>query len=265
MTSFATTADGTRIAYETAGRPWRPALVLTHSLGSDHRMWAPQIEALKTGYFIVAIDNIGHGESDVPTGDSSVADMGAAVLAVADTAELDRFHYCGLSVGGITGLWLGPRNGDRLRSLALCNTGAKIGAAELWQERIDIARSRGMAGLVDSVIARWFSPGFAEAYPERYAFARETLLSTDPNGYAAICAALRDGDLRAEAAGIAVPTLVIGGLHDQAAPIDQSRWLHEHIAGSRLVELDAAHLSNLDREREFTEALDQFLSSTDRL
>lgn len=259
MTSFATTPSGTRIAYETGGRPWRPALVLTHSLGSDHRMWEPQVQALKSQYFIVAIDNVGHGESDVPPGDYSVDDLGEAVLAVAEAAELERFHYCGLSVGGLTGQWLATRHPQRLLSLTVSNTAAKIGAPELWDERIRIARTDGMAALVDGVIARWFSPGFADEHPSEFAQARATLLGIDPNGYAGVCAALRDTDLRDSVPSIDVPTLVIGGVHDLATPIEQARWLHENIRGSRLVELEAAHLSNLDRQAEFTSALDAFL------
>ncbi|MEP7112857.1 MAG: 3-oxoadipate enol-lactonase [Ilumatobacteraceae bacterium] len=261
MTSFATTPSGRRIAYATAGRPWRPSLVLTHSLGSDHHMWEPQVQALKEQYYIVSIDNLGHGESDVPEGDYSVADMAAGVLAVADAESLEHFHYCGLSVGGITGQWLGVHHADRLVSLTLSNTAARIGAPELWGERIDIARSQGMGALVDGVIARWFSPNFAVQSPERYATARATFLATDPNGYAGVCAALRDADLRQIVGSITVPAMVIGGTADQATPIEQAQWLHEQIAGSRLVELDAAHLSNLDRDVEFTAALDQFLSS----
>jgi 3-oxoadipate enol-lactonase len=262
MTAFATTSIGTRIAYFVSGRPWRPSLVLTHSLGSDHDMWEPQFEALKDQYYIVAIDNLGHGQSDAPTGDYTINDLAAAVTAVADAAELEQFHYCGLSVGGITGLQLAEHHGDRLLSLTLCSTGAKIGSPELWNERIRTARTSGMSALVDTVIARWFSPGFAEREPEVYARVRATLLATDAEGYAGVCAALRDADLRDVVGSITVPTLVIGGKRDEAAPIEQSRWLHEQIAGSRLVELDAAHLSNLDREPEFTAALGQFLSET---
>ena len=260
MSSFATTPAGTRVAYSVAGRPWRPSLILTHSLGSDHRMWEPQVLALKEQYYIVSIDNIGHGESDVPAGDYSVADMAAGVLAIADAEQLERFHFCGLSVGGITGQYLGVHHADRLVSLTVCNTAAKIGAPELWNERIGIAQSQGMGALVDGVIARWFSPDFAECNPDRFALARETLLATDPNGYAGVSAALRDTDLRAVVGSIAVPTMVIGGANDQATPIEQARWLHSQIDGSRLVELDAAHLSNLDREPEFTAALEQFLA-----
>lgn len=260
MTSFATTSSGTRIAYATAGRPWRPALVLTHSLGSDHRMWSPQIESLKSQYFIVSIDNVGHGASDVPNRDSTVTDMAGAVLAVADAAELERFHYCGLSVGGLTGQQLAATHPDRLLSLTLCNTAAKIGTPELWQERIDTATTHGMGALVDGVIARWFSPDFAEEHPDLYATARATLLGTDPAGYAAVCAAIRDADLRDTVAAIGVPTLVVGGIADQATPIEQARWLHEQIAGSRLVELPAAHLSNLDCAAAFTAAVDRFLA-----
>ncbi len=119
-----------------------------------------------------------------------------------------------------------------------------------------------MSALVDGVIARWFSPSFADDHSEQYALARATLLATDPNGYAGVCAALRDADLRHDVGAITVPTLIIGGIADQATPIEQARWLHEAIAGSRIVELDAAHLSNLDREAEFTAALDQFLAAT---
>jgi 3-oxoadipate enol-lactonase len=259
VTSFATTPNGTRIAYSVAGRPWRPPLVLTHSLGSDHHMWDQQVQALKDQYYIVSIDNIGHGDSDVPTGDYTVADMAAGVLAVADAAELERFHYCGLSVGGFAGQLVGGQHSDRLLSLTLCNTAPKIGTPELWDERIQIAMTQGMGALVDGVIARWFAADYADREPERYGRARSTFLATDPNGYAGVCAALRDGDLSDTVGSITAPTLVIGGSADLATPIEQSRWLHEHIAGSRLVELAAAHLSNLDREPEFTAALDQFL------
>ncbi len=262
MTSFATTSTGTRIAYFVSGREWRPPLVLTHSLGSDHDMWDPQIEALKDQYYIIAIDNLGHGQSEAPGGEYTVNDLAAVAIAVADAAELEQFHYCGLSVGGLTGLQLAVHHTDRLLSLTLCNTGATIGTPELWDERIRTAKTSGMAALVDAVIARWFSPDFAERQPQRFARARATLVATDPDGYAGVCAAIRDADLREDVGSIAVPTLVIGGENDEAAPIGQSRWLHDQIAGSHLVELNAAHISNLDREPEFTAALSHFLSET---
>jgi 3-oxoadipate enol-lactonase len=167
-----------------------------------------------------------------------------------------------LSVGGITGLLVAAQHADRLLSLTVCNTAARIGSAELWNQRIDVARTKGMDALVDGVVARWFSDDFADREPELFERARSTLLATDANGYAGVCAALRDGDLSASVPAISTPTLVIGGIRDQAAPIEQSRWLDEHIADSRLVELDAAHLSNLDRADDFTSALRQFLAST---
>ena len=262
MSTFVTTSNGTRIAYAVSGRPWRPSLIFAHSLGSDHRMWELQAQALEEQYYIVSVDNIGHGQSDVPAGDYTVDGMAAAVLAVADAEQLSTFHYCGLSVGGITGQWLAVHHPQRLLSLTLSNTAAKVGTPELWNERIGIARSQGLGGLVDAVIARWFSPDFAERNPDRLAQARATLLATDPIGYAGVCAALRDTDLRDVVGSIELPTLVIGGTEDQSTPIEQSRWLHEQIDGSRLVELHAAHLSNLDREAEFTAALEQFLGET---
>ena len=260
--SFTTTPSGTRVAYATSGRPWRPAVVLTHSLGSDHHLWDSQMEALKSQYFVVAVDHVGHGASDVPEGDYTVGDLATAILAAADAAELDRFHYCGLSVGGLAGQWIATQHPDRLLSLTLSNTAAKIGTAELWQERIDIARSQGLSALVDGVMARWFSPGFDVAQPEQFARSRSTLLGTNPNGYAGVCAAIRDADLRESVASITAPTLVIGGTRDLATPIEQARWLHDQIPASQLVELEAAHLGNLDCSTEFTAALDRFLAET---
>jgi 3-oxoadipate enol-lactonase len=260
VTSFAVTAAGNRFAYSVAGRPERSSLIFTHSLGTDRRMWHLQVQALKDQYHIVSIDNIGHGESDVPSGDYTIAEMAAGVLAVADAAELEQFHYCGLSVGGITGQYLATEYPERLLSLTLSNTAAKIGAQELWDQRSETARSQGMGALEESVMARWFSPHFAERHPEHFALARETLLATDPNGYAGVCGALRDSDLSDVVGSITTPTLVIGGKADQATPIEQARWLHEQIDTSQLVELPAAHLSNLDCETEFTAALGRFLA-----
>ncbi len=262
MSLFTQTPNGTRIAYTTAGRPWRPALVLNHSLGSDHRMWEPQVKALKNQYFIVALDNVGHGESAVLAGEYSIIDLADAVLAVADAAEVDEFHYCGLSVGGLTGQWLGIHHAERLLSLTLCNTAARIGAEDVWNERMRVALSDGMSALVDGVIGRWFSADFAERRPALLAQARATLLATDPVGYAGVCAALRDADLRESVGSITTSTLVIAGTQDQATTVDQGRWLHEQIAASRFVALEAAHLSNLDRDADFTAALGSFLAET---
>lgn len=260
MTSFATTSAGTRVAYFVAGRPWRPSLIFTHSLGTDHHMWDLQVRALKDQFYIVSIDSLGHGRSDVPGGDYTIAEMAATVMAVADADELDRFHYCGLSVGGITGQYLAIEHPERLLSLTLCNTAARIGAPEMWHERSRTATSRGMSALADSVMERWFSPLYAERHPEQFAQMRDTLLATDPVGYAGVCAALRDGDLSDVVSSITTPTLVIGGSADQATPIEQARWLHSQIKTSRLVELSAAHLSNIDSEPEFTAALGRFLA-----
>ena len=137
----------------------------------------------------------------------------------------------------------------------------KIGIEDVWNERIHTARTVGLEPLVEAVMGRWFSPGFADANPEQFARSRATLLGTDARGYAAVCAAIRDADFRGDVAAIDVPTLVIAGTLDLAATVDQSRWLHEQIAGSQFVELHAAHLGNLDRPEEFTAILGSFLES----
>ena len=261
VTSFATTPNGTRIAYSIAGRPWRPSLILTHSLGSDHHMWDPQVQALKEQYYIVSIDNIGHGESDVPAGDYSVADMAGGV-------------HGGRRRGGAGALpllrALGRRHHRPVARRAPSRSAAVAHAVQhRSQDRYAGAVERAHRDRpIARAWARWSTasspdgsrPTSPSASPNASLRARPRCWQPIPTGYAGVCAALRDADLRDDVGSITTPTLVIGGIADQATPIEQARWLHEQIAGSRLVELDAAHLSNLDREAEFTAALDQFLA-----
>jgi 3-oxoadipate enol-lactonase len=223
-------------------------------------MWQAQVDALSPTYRVVAVDIRGHGRSEVSDGDYTLDQLGQDVIDVADALALDTFHYCGLSIGGLIGQWLGLNAADRLRSLTLCNTGAKISEVDRWNERIEVARTQGMPALVDAVIERWFTPGFTTGHPDDIASARTWLLETDPAGYAGCCAAIRGADLRDDVQAITTPTLVIGGTGDVATPPEQSEFLHEQIKGSQLTLLDAGHLSNLEREAEFTAALLGFLA-----
>ena len=168
---------------------------------------------------------------------------------------------CGLSMGGHIGLWIAGHRPERLASLIACNTAAKLSTPQAWSDRIEAVGSGGMDSVREAVIDKWFAPGFAVAYPDRFRQANRVFSSLSPDGYAACCAALATSDLTEAVGGITVPSLIIGGRHDVATPPAQAEWLHERIPGSELTILeDAAHLSNLDMPDEFTARLRAFLT-----
>jgi len=253
--------DGVRLYYEIGGREDAPVLVLSNSLGTDLGMWTPQMPALLGHFRVLRHDARGHGQSSVPPGPYTIPQLGADVLALMDHLGIDRAHFCGLSMGGMIGMWLGAHHGDRINRLALCNTAAKIGTAETWNARIDKVNADGMASITGVVLDRWFTRGFQERSPEQVDIVRAMLLRTDPAGYNASCAAVRDMDQRGELAGITVPTLVIAGTHDLSTPAADGKLVADKIAGARYAELDAAHLSNWEQPEEFTHQLVDFLTA----
>jgi 3-oxoadipate enol-lactonase len=173
-----------------------------------------------------------------------------------------RAHFCGMSLGGITGLWLGVHAPERLGRLIAANTGAQIGTPAFWIERIRLVRSQGLGAIADTSLARWFSPGFRERHPTTVGRFRSMLAGVSPDGYAGCCAALRDADLRNDVQRIRAPILVIAGRHDEATPPTDAELLRDRIGGARLVTLDAAHLSNVEQPEAFTSAVLEFLSNS---
>ena len=251
--------DGCRIAFARSGTAGGPPLVLLHSLGVAHAMWQPQIEALADHFDIIAMDLRGHGASDAGPGPASMDRLGRDVLGLLDGLGLERVAFCGLSIGGMVGQWLGYRAPERLSRLAIANTAPFMGPPSAWQERIATVSASGIAPLIPAILERWFTSPFRAARPDVVAQVQRMLEATAPAGYAACCAAIRDMDLRATAPLIAVPTLVIGGTLDPATNAATARALAEAIPGAALELLPAAHLSNLEAEAAFTAALGAFL------
>lgn len=252
--------DNLRLNYQVEGAEGAPALILSNSLGTTLDMWAPQMPALLKHFRVIRYDTRGHGQSSVTPGPYTMAQLGADVIALMDHLKIDRAHFCGLSMGGMIGMWLGANHPERFNSLVLCNTAAKIGAPELWNARIAKVDSEGMASIVQAVLDRWFTPAFLQKAPKEIETVRQMLLDTAPAGYTANCAAVRDMDQREGLGGITVPTLVIGGTQDLATPTQDSKLVAERIPGARYVELDAAHLSNWEKVDEFTGHLVDFLT-----
>ena len=250
--------DGARIAYRVDGPADAPVLVLGNSLGTNLHMWDAQIAAFSKRFRVLRYDSRGHGASDVAPGPYDIPRLGRDVIALLDHLAIGRAIFCGLSMGGVVGMWLGVRAPERFERLILCNTGARIGTAEMWNKRIAAVGDRGMAAIAPAVLERWFTAGFRARSPEIVAPLRDMLEATSVEGYCASCAAVRDADLREEIAGIAAPTLVIAGTHDMATPPDHGRLVAERVRGSRYVELDAGHLSNVEQPEPFTRNVLEF-------
>ena len=211
---------------------------------------------------VVMVDLPGHGNSIAGPGPYTIRDLGEDILDVVTTAGADEFDLCGISLGGLISLWIAGHSSERVMSLVSSNTAARIGSEEIWQARIDAVAGGGMEAVSEQALARFFTSGFATQHPEVFDQMSRTLLSIDPVGYVACCAALRDADLRELVEAIRCPTLVIGGTEDISTPLDDSVWLHEHIEGSTLHILDGApHFSNIEQAETWTEAAKGFLAA----
>jgi 3-oxoadipate enol-lactonase len=249
-----------RLHYHLDGPDDGSVVMLSNSLGTNLSMWDAQLPALTRGYRVLRYDSRGHGQSAVTPGPYTIEQLARDALGLLDALGIGQVRFCGLSMGGMVGQWLGANAAPRLSRLVLCNTAARIGTPEIWNARIDAANKGGMAAIVDGVLAGWYTAPFIASAPNAVSATRDMLLTTSAAGYVASCAAVRDMDQRESVSRIAVPTLVVSGTHDAATPPAEGRFLAEHIAGARYIELAAAHLSNIEAETAFTSALIGFLA-----
>ena len=258
--SFAQLKD-VRIHYDLGGPASAPVLAFSNSLGETLSMWDPQTPVFQKQFRVLRYDTRGHGQSSVTPGPYTIEQLAHDVLALLDELHIDRVYFCGLSMGGQTGMWLALNAADRFHKLVLCNTAAKIGTPEIWNPRIEAVRKGGMKSISAGVMERWFSVEYRAKSLEVVASTKLTFEDANPEGYVANCAAIRDFDARDSIAGIKIPTLVIAGTHDVATTPAEGHYLADHIAGARYAELDAAHLSNIENRDRFNTALSTFLLS----
>jgi 3-oxoadipate enol-lactonase len=257
--------DGLCTHYRFDGPEDGPVLVLSNSLGTDLSIWEPQVPVLTRHVRLLRYDTRGHGLSGAPPGPYSIEQLGGDVLGLLDGLGLSRVSFCGLSLGGVIGMWLGVNAPERLNKLILCNTGAKIGTPEIWNGRIDQIRKGGMAAVIDATLERWLTPAFRAAAPDRVEWVRQMVLRIAPAGYIANCEALRDADLRDAISSIRTPSMVVTGSKDPATPAELGRFLAERIPGAKpgakYVELESAHLSNIEAAEKFNDAVVSFLAA----
>lgn len=239
--------NGLLIHYRLSGPSDAPVVVLVNSLGTDARIWDGVIDRLSGQYRVLSYDKRGHGLSDTPSGDYALRDHIDDLVGLLDHLGFDQVFLAGVSVGGLIAQGFALQVPGRLRGLVLCNTAPRMGDAAMWANRIQTVRDSGMASLADAVMERWFSPHYREHYAEDLAGWRNLFLRSGPDGYAATCATLRDTDLSEAIGSIALPTLIVAGEVDLAAPVDLVRNC-TRIAGSRFEILPATgHIPSIER------------------
>lgn len=245
------------------GADGAPAVLMSNSLGTNLHMWDDQMDALKQRFRVIRYDSRGHGQSVADEGPYTIEQLSQDALAILDALNVKQAHYIGLSMGGMVGMWLLTHAPQRIGRAVLANTGAYLGGPDLWNARIRTAKSEGLAALTAATMDRWFTREFQERSPQAVERVAQMFRATSPQGYAACAAAIRDMDQRESIRAITNPVLVIVGTHDPATPPTMGGLIADHIKGSRLLALEAAHLSNIEASNSFNRAILSFLSAAD--
>lgn len=250
------------VHYQVDGRAGAPVVVLSHGLGMSMALWDPQMRRLSATLQVVRYDHRGHGQSPLPPGPYTIENLGQDVVRLLDRLNVDRVSFCGLSLGGMVGIWLGANAPDRIDRLVLCCTAARMMRPEDYAARARQVREHGLASVADTVIGRWFTAGFAAGHAETITWTREMLLATPAEGYAGACEAIAAMDQRQELPRIVARTLVIAGAQDQATPPEQAYEIARSIPGAEAVVIpDAAHLANFEQPEPVTRQILRHLSA----
>ena len=252
-------ADDCKIHVEVEGPEHAPVLMLSNSLGTDLHMWDNQVPAITQHFRLVRYDRRGHGKSDAPQGPYSMERLGRDVLGVLDALGIEKINWCGLSMGGMVGMWLGANAANRVDKLILSNTAAYFPDKTMWEGRIKLVREKGLQGIVDANMERWFTKDFRTRAPQAMAKMREMFLATNVDGYIGCGQAIRDMDHRSLLARITAPSLVIAGKYDPATTLEAGEFIKQHIPGAKIAVLEAAHISNLEQPQAYADTVLGFL------
>jgi 3-oxoadipate enol-lactonase len=253
------TDDGCVIHVEVEGPERAPVLMLSNSLGTNLHMRDEQVGPFTQHFRLVRYDRRGHGKSGVPKGPYTMERLGRDVVAVLDGLGIQKINWCGLSMGGMVGMWLGANAQTRIDKLILCNTSSFFPDKSIWDGRIKLVREKGLEGIVDANMERWFTAGFRERSQSALAKMREMFLAIKVDGYVSCGEAIRDMDHRPLLSKITVPTLVIAGRQDPATTLEAGEYIKQQIPGAKIAVLEAAHISNLEQPRAYAETVLGFL------
>lgn len=238
----------------------RPVLVLGHSLGTNFALWQSTLELLGSHSDLLRYDP--HPRPKETIG-ASIEGRGQELLQLLDHLGIGQVDFCGVSISGLLGQWLGINAPDRIHRLVLSNTAARIGTPDTWCSRIKLIQENGLATVADSLVRRWFSSAFSARHPEVLAALANDLRKFSTAEYLAGCEALRDADFRERVQQIEASTLVIAGADDRAATVPDAEFLYEKVPGSQLLVFPCGHLACVESAQAFAKAVTEFLSEPD--
>lgn len=253
------TSNDAEINYQTFGNANQPAVVFSNSLGTKYSMWQPQIDALQNDFFIICYDTRGHGASSAPQGPYTLAQLGQDVVNLLDHLNVKKASFCGISMGGLTGQWLAIHKPEYFNHVIVCNTAAKIGQEQAWNDRAQLVREQGLQPIAATAAIRWFTKRFIQSQAAIVESLSNDLAAGSAEGYASCCEALAKADLRENLKSITVPVLVIAGQQDPVTTIVNGQFMVDRIINSQLFEINASHISNIECPEEFTQAVRQFI------
>ena len=251
--------DGCLLHVEVEGPEDAPPLMLSNSLGTNFHMWDAQAPEFARHYRLIRYDRRGHGQSAVPPGPYSMERLGLDVLAILDALAVRKTNWCGLSMGGMVGQWLGANAPERVEKLVLSNTHYFYPDKAPWIERIKTVQEKGLGALVDANMQRWFTEDFRKRAPEAIDRMKKMFIATDPKGYLACCEGLMAMDFRESNPSITTPTLIIVGSQDFATPAEAGQTIQQQIKGAKLATIDAAHISNMEQPQAYAKTVLDFL------
>jgi len=252
-------SDGCKLYVDVQGDTDAPVLMLSNSLGTTHRMWDDQVKPFTQHFRLVRYDRRGHGQSGCPKGPYTMEQLGRDVLAIIDALDVEKVHWCGLSMGGMVGMWLGANAPERINKLILSNTAAYYADKTPWNDRIRTVREKGLASIVNANMERWFTKDFRARSPQAVQRMADMFLTTPLEGYVGCCEAVRDMDHREILKEIAAPTLVIAGRHDPATTVENAEFIRSRIPRANMTLVDAAHISNVEQPHDYAEIVLGFL------
>ena len=255
------TSNDAQINYQTFGDASKAALVFSNSLGTKYSMWQPQIEHFQQDHYVICYDTRGHGASSAPQGPYSLEQLGQDVVNLLDHLNIAKAAFCGISMGGLTGQWLAIHKPERFSQVIVCNTAAKIGQEQAWQDRAALVREQGLAPIASTAASRWFTDLFIQSNPAVVAELSNDLGAGSPEGYANCCEALAKADVREQLSSIQIPVLIIAGQQDPVTTVADGQFMQQRIANSRLFEINASHISNIEQPEAFNQAVQTFLAA----
>ncbi|MEB6564635.1 3-oxoadipate enol-lactonase [Acinetobacter towneri] len=255
------TSNDAQINYQTFGDATKPALIFSNSLGTNFKMWQAQIDFFQQDFFVICYDTRGHGASSAPQGPYSIDQLGQDVVNLLDHLNVEKAAFCGISMGGLTGQWLAIHRPERFNQVVVCNTAAKIGQEQAWNDRAALVREQGLQPIASTAASRWFTEPFIQSNATVVNNLQNDLAAGSAEGYASCCEALAKADVREQLKDIPVPVLVVAGQQDPVTTVVDGQFMVERIANSQLFEINASHISNVELPNEFNQAVKQFIQA----